>query len=97
MKNSAKTEEALTKLFGSTSRARILTFLFENIGQPFYQRQIMYETGLSLQAVQREFTNLVDLEIIKKRKTNARLYYEVNISSLFFKPFAEIYRSLSQR
>jgi predicted transcriptional regulator len=52
----------------------------------------MYETGLSLQAVQRELSNLVDLEIIKKRETNARVYYEINTSSLFFKPFAEICR-----
>jgi len=93
MKNK-ETEAVLVKLFGSTSRARILTLLFKNIGRLFYQREIMYETGLSLQAVQRELSNLVDLEIIKKRETNAKVYYEPNTSSLFFKPFKEICRAV---
>jgi len=44
------------------------------VGRAFYQRAIMYETGLSLQAVQRKFSNLEDLEIIKKKETNARVY-----------------------
>ena len=56
MKNKGKAEEVLTKLFGSTLRATILTLLFENIGRSFYQREIMYETGLALQTVQRELS-----------------------------------------
>jgi len=51
MKDKAKAEEILTKLFGSTSRARILILLLENIGRSFYQREIVYETSLSLQAI----------------------------------------------
>ena len=92
MKNRDKAEEVLIKLFGSTPRARILTLLFENTGRSFYQREVMYETGLSLQAVQRELSNLVELEIVKKRETNARVYYEVNPSSPLFAPFQEIFK-----
>jgi predicted transcriptional regulator len=94
MKNKDKAEEALTKLFGSTSRARILTILLENIGRSFYQREIMYETVLSLQAVQRELVNLVGLGIVKKKETSARVYYEINVSSPLFKPFQEICRAV---
>ncbi len=67
MKDKGKAEEVFTKLFGSTSRARILILLFENIGCSFYQREIVYETSLSLQAVQRELLNLVDLGMVKRR------------------------------
>ena len=59
-------EEILTRLFGSVSRARILHFLLSHVGRTYYQREIMYETGLSLHPVQRELKNLFDLGIIKK-------------------------------
>jgi predicted transcriptional regulator len=89
-------EENLVKLFGSVSRARILNFLYAFEGQSFYQREIMYETGLVLRAVQRELKNLSSLGIVRTRRTNNRVYYEMNRSSPFFKPFKEIY-GLSQR
>lgn len=50
----------------------------------------MFETGLSLQAVQRELINLVELGIVKKQESNARVYYQVNPSSLLFKPLGQI-------
>jgi predicted transcriptional regulator len=89
MKNK-ETEEVLAKLFGSTSRARILTLLFANEGLSFYQRQIMFEAGLSLQTVQRELSNLVEIGIISKDEADNRVYYKVNTDSGFFKPLAEI-------
>lgn len=90
MKTKVDVERNLVKLFGSTSRARILSFLYENTGQSFYQREIMFETGLSLQAVQRELGNLVELGIIKRKEMNARVYYQINSASAFFKPLMEI-------
>jgi hypothetical protein len=51
MTKSVDPEESLVKLFGSVSRARILNFLYAFEGQSFYQREIMYETGLVLRAV----------------------------------------------
>jgi len=83
-------EETLVKLFGSVSRARILSFLYAFEGQSFYQREIMYETGLALRAVQRELENLSSLGIVKIQKTRNRVYYEINRNSLFFKPFKGI-------
>ena len=78
------------KLFGSVSRARILELLLPNSGRTFYQREIMFETGLSLQPTQRELANLLDLGIVKKRETRNRVYYEINTLSPFFKPLCEI-------
>jgi predicted transcriptional regulator len=90
-------EESLVKLFGSVSRARILNFLYAFEGQSFYQREIMYETGLALRAVQRELENLASLGLVMIQKTHNKVYYEINRDSRFFKPFKEICGLSSKR
>jgi predicted DNA-binding transcriptional regulator len=94
MKNRDDMEEMLAKLFGSTSRPRILNLLLCHPQQTFYQREIMYETGLSLQTAQRELGNLIRLGILIKRETKARVYYRVNSTSPWFKPLKEICESI---
>ena len=89
-KNKDDAEEMMVKLFGSTSRPRILNLLLSRSEEAFYQREIMYETGLSLQAVQRELENLFSLGILKKRETKVRVYYQVDPASPWFKPLREI-------
>ena len=93
MPRTLKPDEILARLFGSVARTRILELLVSQAGKAFYQREIMYETGLSLQPTQRELKNLVDLCIIKKRETTERVYYEVDSLSPFFKPLREIFKS----
>ena len=90
MKNRDHTEEIAVKLFGSTSRPRILSLLLNHPQQTFYQREIMYETGLSLQTVQRELENLSRLRILMKRETKGRVYYQTNTTSPWFRPLKEI-------
>jgi len=90
-------EEILTRLFGSVSRARILEFLLSHAGRTFYQREIMFETGLTLHPAQRELKNLYDLGIIKKRETLDKVYYEINPLSPFFKPLCEICESIQKQ
>ena len=90
-------EENLVKLFGSVSRTRILLFFFANMGHKFYQREVMYETGLALQPVQRELANLVELAIVKKQETRNRVYYEIDQKSLLFEPLREMCKSASSR
>jgi predicted transcriptional regulator len=68
MSTVSDSDEILSRLFGSVSRARILEFLLSQSGRAFYQREIMYETGLTLQPTQRELKNLLDLGIIKKKR-----------------------------
>ena len=50
----------------------------------------MYETGLSLQAVQRELKNLLSLGILRRRETKARVYYQTDTASPWFRPLKEI-------
>ena len=90
-------EEILTRLFGSVSRARILEFLLSHAGRTFYQREIMFETGLTLHPAQRELKNLYELGIIKRRETLDKVYYEINPLSPFFKPLCEICESAQKQ
>ncbi len=88
--------DALSKLFGSISRARILAFFFLNKDKAYYQREIKVQTVLSLQAVQRELNNLVELGILRKKETPVRVYYQINGNSHYFKPLKEIYKPIIQ-
>ena len=81
MKNRDPREEMMAKLSGSTSRPRILSLLLSHPQQAFYEREITYETGRSLQTVQGELENLFRLGVVKKRETKARIYYQVNSTS----------------
>ena len=94
MSNASDSDEILSRLFGSVSRARILDFLLSKSGRAVYQREIMYETGLSLQPTQRELKNLLDLGLVKKRETATRVYCEIDTLSPFFKPLREIFGSV---
>ena len=89
-KNKAEEIRYGVKLFGSVSRARILELLYAFTGKSFYQREIVFETGLVLRAVQRELSNLVALGIVKVRKTQNHVYYEINNNSPFYEPLKEI-------
>ena len=87
----------LERLFGSTSRERILTLLLEQPDMSFFQREIMFETGQSLQALQRELANLVDIGIVKRTEMAARVYYQIDDNSFLFKPLKEIFKNSAGR
>lgn len=86
------TERPLIRLFGSTSRARILMLFFDQPEQKRFQREVVFETGLSLQTVQRELANLVELEILKRESSKSRVYYSLNRQSPWFIPLDTIVR-----
>ena len=83
----------LEKLFGSTSRARILSLLFEEPHKSFFQREVMFETGQSLQAIQRELENLVGMGIVRRTEMGSRVYYQTDDTSRLFKPLKEIFKN----
>jgi predicted transcriptional regulator len=97
MKNEDMAETVLIKLFGSTSRVRILSLLLKNPDSSFYQREVMYETGLSLQAAQRELSNLVELGIIRRDDGESKVYYRINSDSPLIKPLGELLESSIRR
>ena len=85
------------KLFGSTSRERILTLLLDEPQKSFFQREIVFATGQSLQAIQRELINLVDIGIVRRTETGSRVYYQIDPNSFLFKPLKEIFKNSAGR
>ncbi len=95
MKEAASTRERdpekwLSMFFGSRSRARIVLLFYADPAREFYQPEVMYETGLSLQPVQRELANLTRLGILSKRKTRTRVYYRLAPSSPISQSFKQL-------
>ncbi len=91
MKNEDTQDTMLAKLFGSTSRARILSLFLGNPRTSYYQREVMFETGQqSLQATQRELGNLVELGVIIRDEQGSKVYYRLNGSSPLAQPLSEI-------
>ncbi len=94
MHDTLEPQAILVRLFGSVSRARILEFLLTHTDRTFYQREIMFETGLTLQPTQRELKNLVTLGVVRRRESSEKVYYEIDTRSPFFKPLCEICKSV---
>ncbi len=55
----------LSKLFGSTSRVKILKFFLSHVDEQFYIRQIARELSLQLNSVRRELDNLETFGILQ--------------------------------
>jgi len=88
-------EKRLYRLLGSMARVRILVFLLNQKGERAYQRQIMFETGLSLNPVQRELANLTSLGILNREVMPSRVYYSLNHTSPFLENLAGIIENIS--
>jgi hypothetical protein len=72
-KKADEKEKRLYRLLCSLARVRILFFFSEQKDQGVYQRQIMFEAGLTLHPVQRELSNTASLVILFKKKLSKRL------------------------
>jgi hypothetical protein len=79
-------ERRLYRLLGSLARVRILLFFLKQKGQKAYQRQIMYETGLTLNPIQRELANLTSLGILAR----PGLFFQTDV-------MADVHRQIETR
>lgn len=83
-------EKTLARLLGSQARARILILFLGHQEKRFYQREVMYEAGLSLYPTQRKLANLVQLGILQKHCTPVHVFYQVNSLSPLLQPLSMI-------
>jgi hypothetical protein len=84
-------KDFLAKLFGSNARTNILALFYRNPQQVYYQREIMLESGLALQAAQRELANLHMLGVIKRNESANRVYYELNPEFIHYRALQDIF------
>ena len=79
------------RLFGSKTRAKLLTLFFENPNKTYYVREITRVIGEQINSVRRELLNLESIGIIKNETFDNKIYYASNPKHPFYKPFVEIF------
>ena len=70
--------ETLRSLFGSETRARLVTVFVTRPTDAFYARQLARKVGMSLTPIQRELERLHRLGIVRAEKAGREKYYRVN-------------------
>ncbi|MCQ2571346.1 MAG: hypothetical protein MJ154_03845 [Candidatus Saccharibacteria bacterium] len=81
----------LEKLFGSKTRAKLLSLFFENTEKSYYVREITRVIEEQINSVRRELTNLSDLGLIKAENYENKVYYSANMKHPFARPMTEIF------
>jgi hypothetical protein len=69
------------KLFGSKTRAKLLTLFFTNTDKAFYVREITRKIDEQINSVRRELANLKSLDLVVCQQKRGKLYYSVNRKS----------------
>lgn len=81
----------LEKLFGSKTRAKLLTLFFENPDKSYYVREITRVIEEQINSVRRELTNLNTLGLVKVETYENKVYYSANNKHPFARPMTEIF------
>jgi len=69
----------LKRLFSSRTRVMLLELFILHPEREIHVREICRRTGLNINAVRRELTNLEDLGLLRSRRRGNALFYTVNI------------------
>jgi predicted transcriptional regulator len=78
-------------LFGSKTRVKLLHLFLNNVGQPFYVREITRKIDEQINSVRRELANMLDVGIIVSESVDNRLYYQTNQKYEYFVPLRAIF------
>ncbi len=81
----------LEKLFGSKTRAKLLSLFFENPEKSYYVREITRVIEEQINSVRRELTNLSALGLVKIENYENKVYYSANMKHPFARPMTEIF------
>ncbi|MBR3176878.1 transcriptional regulator [Candidatus Saccharibacteria bacterium] len=81
----------LEKLFGSKTRAKLLSLFFENTEKSYYVREITRVIEEQINSVRRELTNLSALGLVKIENYENKVYYSANMKHPFARPMTEIF------
>ncbi len=88
---SKESPRPLEKLFGSKTRAKLLSLFFENPNKSYYVREITRVIGEQINSVRRELTNLSALGLVKIETYENKVYYSANSKHPFARPMVEIF------
>lgn len=83
----------LEKLFGSKTRAKLLSLFFSNPSKSYYVREITRVIEEQINSVRRELNNLNTLGLVKIENYENKVYYSANMKHPFARPMAQIFSS----
>ena len=83
----------LEKLFGSKTRAKLLSLFFSNQNKSYYVREISRVIEEQINSVRRELTNLSSLGLVKIENYENKVYYSANTKHPFARPMSQIFTS----
>ena len=83
----------LEKLFGSKTRAKLLSLFFSNPNKSYYVREITRVIDEQINSVRRELTKLSSLGLVRTENYENKVYYSANMKHPFARPMAQIFSS----
>lgn len=83
----------LEKLFGSKTRAKLLSLFFSNQNKSYYVREISRVIEEQINSVRRELANLSSLGLVKIENYENKVYYSANTKHPFARPMSQIFSS----
>jgi len=99
----------LEQLFGSKTRARLLSIFLNHSGESFYVRELTRKIGAQLNSVRRELKNLIDIELILEKEhepnqmkeknskpllSEKKKYYMANEKSLLYHDLKSLFKKV---
>lgn len=80
-----------SKLFGSKTRAKLLSLFLNNSDKSYYVREITRTINEQINSVRRELANLKSLDLITSQGKKGKLYYSVNKKSDIYPELKKIF------
>ncbi len=81
----------LEKLFGSKTRAKLLSLFFKSPDQSFYVREITRVIEEQMNSVRRELLNLESIGVVKNEAFDNKVYYSANTKHPYAHALSEIF------
>ena len=81
----------IEKLFGSKTRAKLLSLFFGNPDKSFYVREMTRVIDEQINSVRRELLNLESIGIIKSETFDNKIYYSANAKHPYTRPLSEMF------
>ncbi|MDO8507511.1 MAG: winged helix-turn-helix domain-containing protein [bacterium] len=79
------------KLFGSKTRAKLLSLFMNNADKSYYVREITRTINEQINSVRRELANLKSLDIVVSQGKKGKLYYKANKKSDLYPELKKIF------
>ncbi|RJO61905.1 ArsR family transcriptional regulator [candidate division WS5 bacterium] len=79
------------KLFGSKTRAKLLSLFLNNADKSYYVREITRTINEQINSVRRELANLKSLDIVVSQSKKGKLYYKANKKSDLYSELKKIF------